>query len=133
MKTTTRSRTGTGALRLCPAPGVAGHPVRLLHPDQALGRPGGEAILRRPGRPGGATVFERETGIWKGEEEKTDVFRLLVRPGDLSLGDAGQTLRKQIGQLMATLSTSAEFWQEALMYTETVVTVALAEKVTRLD
>jgi hypothetical protein len=33
---------------------------------------------------GGATVFDDEIGNWKGEKEKTQVFRLVVRAGTVA-------------------------------------------------
>src|SRR5271155_1395374 len=55
---------------------------------------------------GGATVFDEETGIWKGEKEKTQVFRLVVLEGDLPLRTVRDTLREEIGRLMVTLSAT---------------------------
>jgi hypothetical protein len=81
---------------------------------------------------GGATVFDEETGIWKGGKEKTQVFRLVVREGDLPMRTVRDTLREEIGRLMVTLSAT-KYAQEAIMYTETVIRLYLAEKVTRID
>jgi hypothetical protein len=81
---------------------------------------------------GGATVFDEETGIWKGEKEKTQVFRLVVREGDLPVASVRETLREEIGRLMAILSTT-KYAQETMMYTETVIRLYLAENVTRID
>jgi hypothetical protein len=81
---------------------------------------------------GGATVFDEETGFWKGEKEKTQVFRLVVREGDLPLANVRDTLREEIGRLMAILSTT-RYAQETMMYTETVIRLYLAEKVTGID
>jgi hypothetical protein len=81
---------------------------------------------------GGATVFDEETGIWKGEKEKTQVFRLVVLEGDLPLASVRDTLREEIGRLMAILSTT-KYAQETMMYTETAIRLYLAEKVTRID
>jgi hypothetical protein len=83
-------------------------------------------------RLGGATVFDEETGIWKGEKEKTQVFRLVVREGDLPLANVRDTLREEIGRLMVILSTT-KYVQETMMYTETVIRLYMAEEVTRIN
>lgn len=81
---------------------------------------------------GGATVFDEETGFWKGGKEKTQVFRLVVREGDMPLKNVRDTLREEIGRLMVTLSAT-KYAQEAIMYTETVIRLFLAEKVRRIE
>jgi hypothetical protein len=67
---------------------------------------------------GGATVFDDEIGIWKGEKETTQVFRLVVRDGDLTITSVRATLQTEIVRLMAILR-GTKHRQEAMMYTET--------------
>ena len=83
-------------------------------------------------RLGGATVFDEEIGIWKGEKEKTHVFRLVVREGDRPLKKVRKMLRDEIGRMMVILSET-KYAQEAMLYTETEIRMCLADKVTRID
>ena len=59
-------------------------------------------------------MFERETGVWKGDQEKTDVVRVLVRPGKERAATIRKALRREVGELLATLSASREFAQKAM-------------------
>lgn len=81
---------------------------------------------------GGATVFDDEIGIWKGEKEKTQVFRLVVRHEDMEIDRVREILRKEVGQLMAMLSQTRHA-QETLLYTETAIWRYAAEKLKRID
>jgi hypothetical protein len=80
---------------------------------------------------GGATVFDDEIGIWKGGTEKTQVFRLVVRAADLPINRLRKTLKHKVGALMASLSAT-KYAQETLLYTETVVRMAMARHATRI-
>ena len=77
---------------------------------------------------GGATIFDGEIGIWKGEKETTQVFRLIVR-GDVAA--VRKKVRREIGKLMATLCKTKHA-QEAMLYTETRIRRYMAGRLKRV-
>ncbi len=78
---------------------------------------------------GGATMFEEETGLWRGQQEKTHVFRVIVESSAAAIKELRTTLRHEIGTLMAALSASKKSAQETMMYTETEITMVMAKNV----
>ena len=81
----------------------------------------------------GATISEGETGTWQGQQEKTNVFRLLVRLHNRTLARLEETLAEAIGALMAALSASEKHAQQAMMYTRTAITLVTLKNVKRVD
>ena len=81
---------------------------------------------------GGATVFDDEVGMWKDKQETTQVFRLVVCEGDPAIRSVRKMLRREIGQLMATLWKTRHD-QEAMMYTETLIQRYMGGKLKRAD
>lgn len=79
---------------------------------------------------GGATVFDDEIGIWKGEKETTQVFRLVVRESDLAITNVRETLRCEIDRMMVAL-LKTKHAQEAMMYTETEIQQFMAKMTAR--
>lgn len=74
----------------------------------------------------GATLFEGLTGIWKGDREGTNIYRKILRGGRFDPNNTRSALHGAVGRLMADLSASPEFAQEAVMFTETPVNVTLS-------
>ena len=79
---------------------------------------------------GGATVFDDEIGIWKGEKETTQVFRLVVRESDLAITNVRETLRCEIDRMMVAL-LKTKHAQEGMMYTETEIQQFMAKMTAR--
>jgi hypothetical protein len=74
----------------------------------------------------GATLFGEPTGIWKGEREGTNIYRKIVKRDQFDPNNTRAALHSTIGRLMADLSASPEFAQEAVMFTETKINLTMS-------
>ena len=73
----------------------------------------------------GATLFEGLTGIWKGEREGTNIYRKIIDGRKFDPNNTRAGLHAAVGRLMADLSASPEFKQDAVMFTETRINVTM--------
>ena len=74
-----------------------------------------------------ATVFEGLLGLWGGEMEATNVFRMIVREGEYDLKTVRMELHREIDELMLELAKDPEAKQEAFMFTERALTITMAK------
>jgi hypothetical protein len=79
----------------------------------------------------GATIFRRVTGIWKGELEGTNIYRIIVYGGRFRHGPMRLKLQKAIGDLMAKLEATPKLAQQAVLFTETAIELTMSGNVRR--
>jgi len=72
-----------------------------------------------------ATLFNGLTGIWQSKAEETRVYRLILS-GQFQRSNVINTLRQEIGVLMAGLSQTPQH-QQNFMYAETEIQMNKAE------
>lgn len=73
----------------------------------------------------GATVFNYLHGVWKGTEEQTCIYRMVLRAERFNRGNILATFQNMIGDLMAQLSVTGS-GQEVVMFTETEIIMHLS-------
>lgn len=73
----------------------------------------------------GATIFTGLTGVWRGDQEETRIYRMVLRAGRFDRENARGAFRNEIGRLMAELSVTANA-QEAVLFTETEIVMHLS-------
>jgi len=70
----------------------------------------------------GATIQKTATGVWQGEEEDTNIYRMIVRPKKGTIetmqSRVRARLRNAIGEMMVTLAEWGESYQSEFMFTE---------------
>ena len=71
-------------------------------------------------------MFNGLTGVWRGEEEETRIYRLIIRTQQFNRDNVRTSFRSEIGRMMAELS-AIKLEQEAVLFTETEITMALSE------
>ena len=80
----------------------------------------------------GATIFSGLVGVWEGTQEKTRIYRLVLRAGRFDAKNMHEVLHNEIGRLMADLSASPQHAQQAFMFTETDIRVTMTDGLTRI-
>jgi hypothetical protein len=81
----------------------------------------------------GATIFPELTGVWEGEREGTNIYRKIVPRSQFQSSNTRAALHSEIGRLMANLSASREFAQQAVMFTETSISVSMGQSLYLVD
>lgn len=76
----------------------------------------------------GATIFKGATGVWKEDVEDVNIYVLILRQNDLGPPTAVRSaLRDAVRQLMSGLAEWKESFQEAFLFTETVMRMSLTQ------
>jgi hypothetical protein len=80
----------------------------------------------------GATLFSKLGGVWEGEHEETNIYRKIIDRRNFQPSNTRTALHSAVGRLMADLSASPEFAQQAVMFTETPIRVTMSKNVRRI-
>ncbi|HVC96347.1 MAG TPA: hypothetical protein VND64_21865, partial [Pirellulales bacterium] len=78
----------------------------------------------------GATIFKTAVGVWKGDEEDTNIYRLIVRPKETQAGqdpdpaDHRQMILDAIEKMMAHLAEWKESRQKEFLFTVQIITAS---------
>ena len=75
-----------------------------------------------------ATIFKGATGVWKGEQEDTYIYRLIFDSGEFTYDTTRSKLIDFIGKMMASLSEWHESAQDAFLFTENDISYTLSKK-----
>jgi hypothetical protein len=75
-----------------------------------------------------ATIFKGITGVWQGEEEDTNIYRLIRRKGEVDSIKTRDVLCDYVGEMMAELSEWKESAQDAFLFTETKISTTFSIK-----
>lgn len=79
----------------------------------------------------GASIFKRFTGVWKGDKEKTNIYRMIVYAGRFQRGTLRVALQNEIGKMTAALSADKKLAQQAVLFTETKIKLTMSGNVRR--
>ncbi len=75
--------------------------------------------------PNGATVIKSVDGLWQDQSEETNIFRVIVRRGQVKLESLRNWAQNEVSRLTARLSQSEDSKQECVMFTEKNVKVSM--------
>jgi len=79
----------------------------------------------------GASIFKRFTGMWQGNKEKTNIYRMIVYAGRFQRGTLRVALQNEIGKMMAALSADKKVAQQAVLFTETKIKLTMSGNLRR--
>ncbi len=74
----------------------------------------------------GATVFNGLTGVWRGDQEETRIYRMILRADQFDRNNIRTAFQNEVGSLMADLSVTS-LRQEAVLFTETAIALSLSQ------
>ena|ERR1017187_1380901 len=83
----------------------------------------------------GATIQKTATGVWEGEEEDTNIYRMILQLDEAVIDGVPahlhyrRRLQDSIGQMLADLATWKESYQDAFMFTEKEIIVTFSRLV----
>lgn len=75
-----------------------------------------------------ATIFNGLTGVWRGEQECTQIYRVILRSGRFDRQNVKIAFQNEVGRLMADLTLVPGHNQQAVLFTETELHVSLSSQ-----
>lgn len=74
----------------------------------------------------GATILKTALGVWEGQPEDTNIYRMILELGEATQVNIREQLQDAIGDMLAGLAEWIESYQEAFMFTEKEIIFTLS-------